>query len=294
MVGPMLPERFHEPFTELVVERLDQVMPDDPDQAVAWLEEVLGDTDRTDELLNGGGLDLTEPERMALAETLLLEPVLLGALYVPTSPEVLVHMLREIVPADGLDECDQCGSLAGRVSDIDATTPLDDLENIVFDALCHLICDVPPVAESHWAELVDVFGTLSPAARLRVLAYAYEEEEREQQGAPISAISELARARDEHLSAPARDLLTLLVQAPSGSLSATDIVSSLALPGVSALAPIEQSLEQCGHFLASNNVADALIVKVHRSGQAHYSLHPALVAPLRALLRAEQHAGDGE
>lgn len=294
MVGPMLPERFHEALAELVVERLDQVMPDDPDGAVAWLEEVLGDPERTDELLRGEGLDLSEPERTAVADTLLLEPVLLGALFTATSPEVLLHMLREIVPGDS-GECDQCETLAARVASATTATPADDLEDIVFDALCHLVCDAPPLDDSHWAELVDVFSTLSTAGRLRVLAAAYEEDERERRGAAVSPISELARAREEHLSGPARDVVALLAQAPTGSLSATDLVSSLALPGVGALAPIEQSLEQCGRVLASHDVADSLVVKVHRSGQAHYSLHPALIGPMRALLRAEQHAGsDGD
>lgn len=291
----MLPERLNDTFGELVAERLDQVMPDDPDAAVAWLEEVLGDTDRTDDLLNGRGIDLDEDERAQVSDVLMLEPVLLGALFTPTSPEVLIHMLGEIVPradaAPGEEPCAQCASLAARVAHATVTTPIDDLEDLVFDALSHLVCEPAPQSDEQLGGLIEVFAGLSPAGRLRVLAMAYEEEERERRGVPASAVSELQRARAEDLTEPARNLVDLLALAPTGSVSATDLVTSLSLPGVTALAPIEQNLELCGRILASHGVADTLIIKVHRSGQAHYSLHPILLAPMRALIRAEHRSG---
>jgi hypothetical protein len=183
---------------------------------------------------------LSEPALRSLARAFLLSPELLSCLLRPVSGEVLVHTIVA-ASAGRLDvtNCDMCADLDGRVSAAHSNDEHEELLGLCADVLEHTFSFDEPggelfdeaTAEAAMkvalpASLADVLAQLEPAARLRVMAYAYQELAQSTDGRSASSFAAYARLRSG-LAPFVRYALDALSQAPEGMLEWQELAQAM-------------------------------------------------------------------
>lgn len=245
-----------------------------------------------------------------LAEEFYLNPQLLSCLVRPVSTEVLQHTIVDVTTGQfDTDHCDRCEEFAARVELCSADDDHEELLGLCLELLDHLVF-LPGEQEGDLEEelfeganeevifgspllqnFARIFNFMDEAAQLRVFAYAYQELAGTTEGRAAAACSAYARLRSDYLSAPARQLFDLLSVAPSGSLSANEVIEALALPNVRAIGQLEKSVQSAVQKLAADGHQElACPLLVSHDKTPLLSLSEPAQAAWRALTRADEAA----
>lgn len=280
---------------ETIQERLEEFFDGDPEAALEWLAESLGGFERALGVLSGGPRDLSTRECELISKRLHLDCELLSALARPTSAEVLLHTCRSVFGAHhgAAAGCPVCLSLEQSLAAIDESSG-QEINEVAARILSHL--DVGPEAPVDVAGaermglLVGVASSLSAAAQLRLLAAAYEEASRTAHLQPPSLLTVLYRLRDEYMSERCRLALDCLGRSADGDLSRRELAAQLGVEE-DGLAQLDRDMARAVHLFVSDNPSlqvPAPIVRYHLIVRQGYRVRDEFLAPLRAILAAEQ------
>jgi hypothetical protein len=184
-------------------------------------------------------VELAEPTLRALAQTFSLSPELLSCRMRPVSSEVLLHTIVDVAGGQGdINGCDVCADLDRRVREASSSDDHEELLDLCSDLLEHTLFFQPEdelfddeAAQEAMEAMVpvsfaEVLMQLDPPARLRVLAYAYQELSQTTDGRGASVFAACARLRGE-LSPLARAALDLLSQASEEEVAFKDLAPAL-------------------------------------------------------------------
>jgi hypothetical protein len=269
---------------------------------------------KADAIVRSEDVDLDDAEVEQIAYALLLHgDILKCALALPSS-EVLHHALMDLVGEEdsfNVGHCEECASLAQRVQGASVSDARGDLLDLCYDILDHVVMDAGRAFEPKpgskedmalWrdpampgerempflASLIPAFAQLDEPARLRVLAYAYQELAETTDGASARDLAAFSRLRAKHLPPLARKAFDALAEAPGGTLDAEDLTQALHLPGVQSLRTVAKDAEDAiaavetgtGHHLE-------MPLEVVEGTRTRFCLNPAACRAWRALSLAD-------
>lgn len=261
-------------------------------------DAVMLDKDSAEALAWGEPADLDSDELDRLSDVFSLHRDLLSCFLRPSSPEVVLHVIRQTSEFELEDsDCPLCQDLFEGAS---ALTAKDDMETMLYlcmDILSHLTVDnianfelesssgVIPLAN----QLDLVVGSLPAEAQLRVLAYAYQELAETTSNQRAAGFAAYAELRSKYLSSLARQVLDLLAASESGSLSVRDIIHSLGLANGRALGQLSRSIDRSMERLrrAGIELPESPLTVTGRSRNSVYSLSDSARSSWRALIQAE-------
>lgn len=274
---------------DIIQDRMEEVFGEDAEAALIWLaDDVLGSEERARTLLDGGEVSLSEGERAALADVLSFAADVLAVCLLPTSSEVMAHVVKEAL-ADGGDKCAECCHLREELAQVDRES--SELIDIAIATLAHVWEAPDPEVEAEHSRLDEVMrivASLSPAGQMRVLAACFEEREREA-AAEISPRDAIARFREEFLSGSARDLIDTLALADPAGMPEASLVRALAGNDTSALAHALEALTHAAQLFAAVHPGYSRLTSLVHLESGRWRLDPAFHAPLRSLARADQY-----
>lgn len=277
----------------LVQERMDDVFEESPEEAIEWLAESLGSLERARALLGGEGIQLNARETRDICQLLHLDADIVSAVTSVASNEVLLHAIGLTLagcPVLEADPCPVCFSLHERHERARSTDERPALESLALDVLAHIHAledddQLPAEASPLEMELYGLLSSLPQSSRLRVLASAYEEQERlESTGDDIQGL--ISRLVGDYLSPGARTLVDHIALQPEGEAKVADVAAHLGLTGAQLIA-LERDLLGAFQRFAAEHAGSAAIVwpvtKILDPEGARYQVAPELLAPLRAL-----------
>lgn len=275
---------------------------DEPSVLVDFLVDMCELAPETAEALVWGlGAQPTSEELDCLSNVLTLHRDLLAAVIVPTSEEMLEHILKKVAEESLDPGCPECEDFAQGIAcyrDLDA----DEQAELCLEVLDHLnaACEEPipdygpepagqPSRTALEENLAKVFASLDDQARMRVLAYAYQELADSLRDPRPQRISAYGHLRRRYLSPLALRVMDRLAASDDGALTAAELVDALDLGNGRALGQVPRSVQRAVRDLrADGHRLEEEPLQVERRGRATiFRLTPQALETWRELLRAE-------
>lgn len=205
-------------------------------------------------IVQGKRIELEPEEVERIAVTFALHEGILDCVLAPPSSEVLHHALVDLVGDEdsfNVERCEQCRELAARVQNATPKDFRDELLQLCYDILDHVIILRDEDEELLSEEDMPFIMTLLPAlmqlsqeARRRVLAYAYQELAQTTDGVGAKTLAAYAKLRSEHFSPLVKQVFDALSEAPGGRLTAAELAEQLHLKDTQPLKAVARATEE--------------------------------------------------
>lgn len=155
---------------------------------------------------------------------------------------------------------------------------------------------LPSVEDEEFDQLAFIFSSLDPAARARVLAFAYNEKAEALAGRPLGTFAAFARLRSDFLTLQARKALDAIASSPGGEMSLQELVHTLGLEDGRALGQLERSVKASVEALsaAGYHLPDHPLEVIRaRPGSSRLRLTPEALRAWQSLLSADAERESG-
>jgi hypothetical protein len=257
---------------------------------------------KAEAIVRGEDVDLTEEEIACLSRVFRLHQGLLSCVLFPPTSEVLHFALRDLMGEESnfnIRRCAYCRELFERVQECHASDERDDLLDLCYDILDHMLLpvsdqegDIEDLGDEDMPFLSSLFPVLmqlDDMARRRVLAYAYQELAQSTDGVSANVLAAYARLRAEHFSPLVRQVFDVLADAPEGTMSIEKLARELNLPDARSLRAVPQATQDALSALAraTGHVLDDTPLQVSES-PAKFCLSESACQAWHALALADK------